>query len=137
MSKARTTALLLVCAAVAFVSVTANGAPKVPARTPRLGQRIAAVLARPAVRLRAVSAELRLPRTAHAHRVPLRVLSLGMTGADVQAVNQRLFALHFLPSPGSSEYTTATVDGVIAFQKWAGITRDGTDAAAATRGATR
>ncbi|MGZ4248863.1 MAG: hypothetical protein ACXVUE_11230, partial [Solirubrobacteraceae bacterium] len=65
MSKVRTTALLLVGAAVAFVSVTATGAPKVPARTPRLGQRIAAVLARPAVRLRAVSAELRvLPRTA-------------------------------------------------------------------------
>jgi lipoprotein-anchoring transpeptidase ErfK/SrfK len=49
-----------------------------------------------------------------------------MTGADVRAVNQRLFSLHFLPGPGSSEYTTATVDAVIAFQKWAGITRDGT-----------
>jgi lipoprotein-anchoring transpeptidase ErfK/SrfK len=120
MSKARTTALLLVGAAVAFVSVTATGAPKVPARTPRLAQRIAAVLARPAVRLRAVSAELRvLPRTAPAHRVPSRVLRVG-------AVNQRLFNLHFLPGPGSSEYTTATVDAVIAFQKWAGITRDGT-----------
>ena len=49
-----------------------------------------------------------------------------MTGADVRAVNQRLFNLHFLPGPGSSEYTTATVDAVIAFQKWTGITRDGT-----------
>lgn len=127
MSKVRTTALLLACAAVAFVSVTATGAPKVPARTPRLGQRIAAVLARPADSLRAVSAELRvLPRTAQEHRPPSRVLRVGMTGADVRAVNQRLFNLHFLPGPGSSEYTTATVDAVIAFQKWAGITRDGT-----------
>jgi lipoprotein-anchoring transpeptidase ErfK/SrfK len=127
MSKVRTTALLLVGAAVAFVSVTATGAPEVPARTPRLGQRIAAVLARPAVRLRAVSAELGvLPRTAHAYRVPSRVLRVGMTGADIRAVNQRLFNLHFLPGPGSSEYTTATVDAVIAFQKWTGITRDGT-----------
>ena len=88
---------------------------------------MAAVLARPAVSLGAVSAELRvLPRTAQAHRVPSRVLRAGMTGADVRAVNQRLFNLHFLPGPGSSEYTTATVDALIAFQKWAGITRDGT-----------
>jgi len=127
MSKVRTTALLLVGAAVAFVSVTATGAPKVPARTPRLGQRVAAVLARPAVGLRAVSAELRVPpKTVQPHRVPSRVLRVGMTGADVRAVNQRLFNLHFLPGPGSSEYTTSTVDAVIAFQKWAGITRDGT-----------
>jgi N-acetylmuramoyl-L-alanine amidase len=126
MSKIRTTALLLVGAAVAFVSVTATGAP-VPERTPRLGQLIAAVLAQPAARLRAVSAELRvLRRAAQAHRVPSRVLSVGMTGADVGAVNQRLFNLRFLPGPGSSEYTTATLDAVIAFQKWAGITRDGT-----------
>src|SRR5690242_12552360 len=127
MSKARTTALLLVGAAVAFVSVTASGAPKVPARMPGLAQRIAAVLTQPAVGLRAVSTELRpLPRTAQAHRVPSRVLRVGVTGADVRAVNQRLFNLHFLPGRGSSEYTTATVDSVIAFQKWADITRDGT-----------
>src|SRR5262249_24458120 len=120
-------ALLLVGAAVAFVSVTATGAPKVPAPAPRFAQRMAAVLARPAVRFRAVSAELRvLPPTAQVHRVPPRLLRVGMTGEDVRAVNQRLFDLHFLPDPGSSEYTTATVDGVIAFQKWAGIARDGT-----------
>jgi lipoprotein-anchoring transpeptidase ErfK/SrfK len=127
MSKVRTTALLLVGAAVAFVSVTATGAPKVPARTTRLGQRVAAVLARPALGLRAVSAELRVPpKTAQPHRAPSKVLRVGMAGADVRAVNQRLFNLHFLPGPGSSEYTTATVDAVIAFQKWTGITRDGT-----------
>jgi lipoprotein-anchoring transpeptidase ErfK/SrfK len=127
MSKARATALLLVGAAVAFVSVTAPGVPDVPARMPRLGQRIAAVLAQPGARLRAVSVELRvLPRTGRAHRVPPRVLRAGMTGADVRALNQRLFDLHFLPGPGSSEYTTATVDAVIAFQKWAGVARDGT-----------
>ena len=94
---------------------------------PQLGQRIAAVLAQPAVRLRAMSADLRvLPRTVQAHRVPPRVLRVDMTGADVRALNQRLFDLHFLPVPESSEYTTATVDAVIAFQKWAAIARDGT-----------
>ena len=127
MSKARTAALLLVGATVAFVSVTATGAPNVPARTPRLGQRIAAALAQPGVRLHAMSAELRvLSRTGQAHRVPSRVLRVGITGADVRTLNQRLFDLHFLPGRESSAYTTATVDAVIAFQKWAGITRDGT-----------
>lgn len=126
MSKARTTALLLVGATAAFVSLTATEAPQVPARTPRLGQRIAAAIAQPAVRFRAVSADVQaLPRPAHAHHVPSRVLHVGMTGADVGTLNQRLFTLHFLPGPGSSEYTAATVDAVIAFQKWAGITRDG------------
>ena len=127
MSKGRTTALFLVGTTVAFVLLTATGAPRVPARTPRLGQRIAAALAQPAVRLRAVSAQLRLlPRTGHAHHVPSRVLRVGFAGADVRSLNQRLFTLHFLPGPGSSEYTTTTSDAVIALQKWAGIIRDGT-----------
>src|SRR6476646_9219739 len=104
MSKVRTTALLLVGAAVACVWVTATGAPKVAARTPQLGQQIAAVLAQPAVGLGAVSAALRAhPPAAQARRAPSRVLRVGMTGADVRAVNQRLFNLHFLPGPGSIE----------------------------------
>ena len=128
------------------------GAPQVRARTPRLGERIAAALARPAVRLRAVSGELRaLPRTVRAHPVSSRVLRAGMTGADVRALNQRLFTLHFLPGPERSEYTTATVDGVIAFQSGraspataapgpdpeGACARGGTDAAAATAGQAR
>ena len=126
MSKAGTTALLLVGVTVAFVSATAMGAPQVPARVPQLGQRIAAALVQPAIRLRAMSAQLRgLPRTEHPPHVPSRVLHVGLTGGDVRTLNQHLFTLHFLPGPGSSEYTAATVDAVIAFQKWVGITRDG------------
>ncbi len=126
MSKARTTAVLLVGASVAFVSLTATRASQVPAHTPQLGQRIAAALAQPAVRLRAISTELQaLTRMEHTERVPSRMLHVGMSGADVRTLNQRLFTLHFLPAPESSEYTAATVDAVIAFQKWAGITRDG------------
>jgi hypothetical protein len=126
MLKARTTPLLLVGASAAvFGFLTASRASQVPARTPQLGQRIAAALAKPAVGLRAVSAELRaLPRMEHP-QVPSRVLHVGMTGADVRTLNQRLFALHFLPGAGSREYTAATVDAVIAFQKWAGVPRDG------------
>jgi lipoprotein-anchoring transpeptidase ErfK/SrfK len=127
MLKARTRPLLLVgVLAAVFGFLTASRAAQVPSRTPQLGHRIAAAVAQPGVRLRAVSAELRsLTRAEHRHQVPARVLHAGMTGADVRALNQRLFALHFLPDQGSSEYTEATVDGVIAFQKWSGVTRDG------------
>jgi peptidoglycan hydrolase-like protein with peptidoglycan-binding domain len=45
----------------------------------------------------------------------------------VAALNERLFALRFLPAPAGDEYGAATSDAVIAFQKWEGLPRDGAD----------
>jgi len=50
----------------------------------------------------------------------------GMSAGQVEALNARLAALSYLPaSDVSSSYTTATSFAVVAFQKQAGITRDG------------
>jgi len=56
-----------------------------------------------------------------------RTLSAGDSGLDVLHLNERLYTLHFLPASGGSDYTAATVDGAIAFQKYEGLSRDGVD----------
>lgn len=125
MTKIRAIPLLVVAVAAAFLGLTVSRASQVPAGTPQLGQRVEAAVAQPAIRIHAVSDRLQSLRLVVPRPVPLRVLQVGSAGADVRALNRRLFTLHFLPGRLSNEYTAATADGVTAFQKWAGITRDG------------
>jgi hypothetical protein len=54
-----------------------------------------------------------------------RTLQAGDVGVDVLHLNQSLYTLHFLPSPQGDSYGAATTDGVIAFQKYEGLSRDG------------
>ena len=58
---------------------------------------------------------------------PTSTLQEGDGGGAVLALNRRLFSLHFLPSVGGDTYGAATTDGVIAFQKWVGLPRDGVE----------
>ena len=128
MSKARTTALFLVGTTVAFVladrdrSSSGPGAHAATRSAHRGGSRAARQ-----------SVSGRCPPNCGCYRgrgtrITCRPGCYGSAwpAADVRSLNQHLFTLHFLPGPGSSEYTTTTLDAVIAFQKWAGITRDGT-----------
>jgi len=55
-----------------------------------------------------------------------RVLAEGSRGADVQALNLQLAELGYLrPNARHSVFTPATTHGVMAFQKWHGLARDG------------
>jgi hypothetical protein len=73
------------------------------------------------------------PRAAVSYVIPskppehTRTLTAGDSGLDVLHLNERLYTLHFLPAQEGSDYSAATVDGVIAFQKYEGLGRDGVD----------
>ena len=89
-----------------------------PGRLPRRRPGAIALLAALVVAL-ALAA---LPPAAQA----ARTLAPGAQGADVQRLNQRLAALGFLPAGSASRsYDSATTHGVLAFQKWQGLGRDG------------
>ena len=89
-----------------------------PDRLPRRRRGAVALLAA----LVAALALAALPPAAQA----ARTLAPGSQGADVQQLNQRLAALGFLPAGSASRsYDSATTHGVLAFQKWQGLARDG------------
>lgn len=52
-------------------------------------------------------------------------LAVGARGPAVYQLNERLEALSYLPPTTSNYYSTATYNAVMAFQKQAGISRDG------------
>jgi lipoprotein-anchoring transpeptidase ErfK/SrfK len=61
-----------------------------------------------------------------ASQAATRVLGEGSRGADVQALNVQLAALGYLrPNARGDLFTPATAHGVMAFQKWEGLSRDG------------
>jgi peptidoglycan hydrolase-like protein with peptidoglycan-binding domain len=56
---------------------------------------------------------------------PPDVLREGMEGPDVLALQQALAFLGFRPGEPDGRYGSATTSAVLAFQKWAGLQRDG------------
>ena len=76
------------------------------------------------VLLVALVALLALPALSSAAEA--RTLKVGDRGADVQALNQRLAALSYLPAGSNgTTFTQATRHAVIAAQKWHRLSRDG------------
>jgi peptidoglycan hydrolase-like protein with peptidoglycan-binding domain len=53
------------------------------------------------------------------------LLRRGDRGPAVQALNERLSELGYLPAAAGSTFGEATFHGVVAFQKWEGLARDG------------
>jgi hypothetical protein len=56
---------------------------------------------------------------------PKRNLTVGMRGADVKALQQRLAALHYYPGPVDSGFGSDTLEAVWAFQEVNGLGVDG------------
>jgi N-acetylmuramoyl-L-alanine amidase len=54
-----------------------------------------------------------------------RVLRIGMTGADVLALQRRLVQLHYVPGSLNGVFGSSTFHAVVTFQKVNGLTRDG------------
>lgn len=55
----------------------------------------------------------------------VQVLRLGVTGSEVQQLQERLIALGYLTGKADGIYGTSTANAVIAFQRTNGLTRDG------------
>ena len=62
-----------------------------------------------------------------------RVLSVGMTGNDVYALQERLIALRYLNGVADGVFGAETRDALVAYQKNNGLTADGTTNAATWR----
>lgn len=63
--------------------------------------------------------------TVSAATTTIRILRIGMTGADVLALQKRLVQLHYVPGALNGVFGSSTFHAVVAFQKVNGLTRDG------------
>lgn len=62
---------------------------------------------------------------APAYTAPKRVLTYGLKGSDVKALQQRLAALKYYPGAADGQFGTYTLEAVWAFQEVQGLTVDG------------